>query len=369
MSVPLTRHQQAVLRLHLDPHRGSAHWVAVAKERGITAADLQTFEDLAQLGIFDADALRRRPIEEFVPASLLRGGLSLTPFCTGGTTDAPCWSVFTDEEFELAFVSPFFAGLSMHGLRWRGRWLFLGPAGSHPIGRAAWECGRRASGHPPFAIDLDPGWARRLQGFAGERYLDHVVSQALQVLHSQNVQILFGTPTVLRALAEQLSQDQRAAISGVHHGGMAASGEEMLWLQHEGYPRATFLGGYGNSLLGMSPEIPQEATESSPELRDGTIRLPSYVAEGNRLCLRVVPPDAAESLVRGQDPGEVAIGERGRVLAYRFDPSFLILNHLERDEAERRGPCQRAQGQGWQGTVVHDPRPALAVAHVGEGLY
>jgi hypothetical protein len=196
----------------------------------------------------------------------------------------------------------------------------------------------------PFAVDLDPRWVRKLpaDSMARRRYAEHVVSQALAILGSQEIGVLFATPPLLAALGERLELGRREQIVGVHLGGMAADAE--LWKRlSEWFPNAVALAGYGNSLAGVCPQL-------APTGPAG----PEYFAPGDRLLLEVVGSDAAG---------------RGRVRFSRLDRGALLPAMLERDEAGRAVRSDR-RDDAFHPLGIRDPRPSHeAAAALAGGLY
>jgi len=258
--------------------------------------------------------------------------------------------VFGAEDFHAAFVAPFVAAAERMAFPRERSWLYLGPSGPHVIGKAARACARALGAMDPFAVDLDPRWVRKLpaESLARRRYTAHVVEQAEAILASQEIGVLFATPPLVAALGERLPRAAREAIVGVHLGGMAA--EPGFWKQvgDAWFPDAVVLGGYGNSLAGVCPQL-------EPTGPDG----PEYFPHGDRLLLQVVGAEADA-------------GGRGRVRFHRLDPSALLPGMLERDVAARAAG-DPSRGDCFGGEGVRDPRPAPAAtggtAAEGEGLY
>jgi len=335
-----------VVDLHFDPRWGAPFWLEVAggldfdPRRGV-----RELHDLDRLPPVPLEQLARRPVTHFLPRRYHAHRAGLVTSETGGTTGAPRRTVFLRDEFEEAFVEPFVRAALRVGFPVGLDWLYVGPGGPHVIGKAARACARALGSMDPFTVDFDPRWARRLpaDSLARRRYLDHVLDQALAVLGSQEIGVLFATPPVLEALAGRMQVACRERIRGIHLGGMAVSPEFRARLA-EWFPRAVSLAGYGNSLAGMCPEL-------APA--DG--RPPEYFPFGTRLVLGV---EASEP------------GRRGRVFFRRIDRSCLLPRVLERDEAELVGPPGGAGEAGFTLPGVRDPRPPERLAAtLGAGLY
>ena len=174
-----------IIDLHFDPRFGSPYWLEKARQLGIDARKaIQSVDDLHRLGPMDETALATRPIEEFMPQSIWERRSELIVAETGGTLGRPKFAVHRNDEFQAAFVRPFVAAARRAGFPRGENWLYVGPTGPHIIGKAARACAKAMDSPDPFAIDFDPRWAKKLPdgSFARERYLDHLESQALQVL-------------------------------------------------------------------------------------------------------------------------------------------------------------------------------------------
>ncbi len=348
-----------VLDIHFDAKWGSRYWIERAGELGIDVCrEVQRIEQLDVLGLMEGRDLTLRSIWDFVPRRFHSMARSITVAETGGTLGSPRRTAYLEDEFRAAFVSPFLAAAGAFVRFPRGaRWLWVGPTGPHIVGKAVRAVCREMDSPDPFSVDFDPRWYRaQAPGSLGRtRYLRHVVDQALDVLAREPVEVLFGTPPVVVALAERTAAHDRAGIQAVHLGGLPvleADGDRLLEL----YPNAKFLSGYGNTLFGMCPQ-----------LEDRSLRAPRYYPHGHRLWIRCVsetPPTGCASFET------VRYGERGRVLATRLDPGFLIVNLLERDTAIRiPPPAGRAIVEGFSSDGLETPLPGADVAPERIGIY
>jgi len=331
-------HVRRIVGIHFHPEGGAPYWLERGRTLGIGArSDIGSLKDLARLGPMDEDALRCRPLMDFVPVSErgnLVGGVITE---TGGTTGTPKRTIFSRCEFHDAFVEPFARVADAKGFPRGAAWLWVGPSGPHVIGQAAAACAAALDSPQPFAIDLDPRWFRKLppDSLARERYLQHLVGQARDVIRRETVDVLFTTPVMLQQLAEWMDDRQRKRIRGVHYGGMRVAPELLYAAQTEWFPNAVHLAGYGNSLFGVCMEF--------GGLSDRRLR---YYPLGARHHVRV--------------------GDDGRVWMSRMDSTVLIANLRERDV----GTEIAAPGEDWNGfgAGVEDPRPDEECAtpqHVG----
>jgi hypothetical protein len=354
LHVLLEARLREVVASHFDPRWGSRYWIEKAAARGLDVGrDLRVIEDLDALGLMDGRDLVRRSVWDFVPRRFAAERRNLVTAETGGTLGTPRRTVYHGDDFHAAFVEPFVRATERLAPFPRGAvWLWIGPSGPHIVGKAARAVCAALDSPDPFAVDFDPRWFKsQTPGSLGrERYLEHVLAQSRGVLAHEPVEVLFSTPPVLLELARRLDPDRRRAIRGVHLGGLACAPGVAAKLL-ELFPAAACAGGYGNTLLGMCPQ-----------LEDRQLEAPRYFPHGARLHLRLVGDS-------GRWLRTVAYGERGRVLATRLDPSFLIVNLMERDTAVRVPPPPGAACEGFLGDGLESPRPGEEVPAERVGIY
>ncbi len=353
-------HLRAALDAHFDPDHGTPYWLDRERELGIDARrDIRDLPDLALLGVCEREAWIERPLRDFVPRSIWAQRTALVPAESGGTTGTPTRCVFTRDEFVEAFGAPYMAASAARGFPTGGEWLFVGPSGPHVIARAAELLAHLHGALAPYAIDLDPRWARaQVPGSIGARlYTRHVVEQVLDVLDRERVDTLFLTPPIALALGEELAAAARRRIRGIHLGGLPVTSQARTAIE-TAFPSAVVLAGYGNSMFGLLIE----ATQPTPAA-DGTLPHDYFPLPG-RLVVRVVPDaDGTPRLDR-----EVTTGERGRVVLSRLDRSFLVVNHVERDRATRVAAAPDVLALGLSPFGVRDPFPVVQTQAV-VGLY
>lgn len=337
-----------VIEVHFDPNGGSPYWIEKAKYLGMDARkEIRCIEDLALLGPMDGAALASRPIEDFIPKSLMHRKRDFIFAETAGTLGEPKFAVHLAEEFESAFVRPFVAAANRSNFPQEANWLFVGPTGPHIIGKAARSCAKALGSPDVFTVDFDPRWAKKLVNgsFAGKRYLEHVERQALRVLEVQNIGVIFSTPAVLESLADKIDVESRLRIRGIHLGGMSASTEFMNKLTSL-FPDAVVLSGYGNTLFGMMPQL-SYSNENGID----------YYPHGNRLVVQVIKrSDNDETQCSDKF---VEYGQRGQVVIHRLDKAQFIANMVERDTAIRVEPCADAVCDGFILDGVRDPQPIV----------
>jgi hypothetical protein len=349
-----------VLALHFHAEHGSAYWLRRQEALGWSVCDrVRAPEDLGQLGPTPAEDLRRFPLRDFVPRALHGQWPRFVSGETAGTGGGPCLTAYREDEFRTAFVEPFLRVARETGFPHGEPWLWVGPSGPHIIGKVVRELARRTGSLDPFSVDFDPRWAKRLAegSLARRRYLDHVTEQALDVLTREEVGVLFTTPPALAALRDRLTDRQREALHGVHYGGMSLTVAEVNDFR-AAFPNAVHLAGYGNTLFGVLMEV-----------EDGPRQALDYFPLADRVLFEVVE-DPAGGGETCWPPRPVGRGRAGRVLFHRLDGSCLLVNVLERDQAERVAPTAAARALGGWADGLRNPQPPPALAgRLRLGLY
>jgi hypothetical protein len=347
-----------LLGLHFHPDLGSAYWLRRQEQLGWDVRDrVRTVDDLWLLGPMPLDDLRCFPLRDFIPHAFQYELAHFVVGETAGTGGEPCATAYRNDEFQAAFVAPFVQVARATGFPCGLSWLWVGPSGPHIIAKAARELARQMDSPDPFSVDFDPRWAKRLAegSLARQRYLDHVLEQALDVLAREDVGVLFTTPPVLTGLARRMTDRQREAIRGVHYGGLSIAPEEVNAFR-AAFPRAVHLSGYGNTLFGVVMETAD---------RERTAL--DYFPAAGRLRFHVCAwSDDGEAW----PPRPYRRGQTGRVVFHRLDESCLLAGVRERDQAERIAPSPDALALGWQADGLRNPRPPAALTtKLQTGLY
>jgi thienamycin biosynthesis protein ThnN len=350
-----------LMALHFHPRHGSRYWLRREESLGWNVRDrVRGPDDLWLLGATPTQDLRRFPLRDFIPQAFHRCLPRFVIGETAGTSGAPCATAYRDDEFQAAFIQPFLRVAQAVGFPRGVPWLWVGPSGPHIIGKVVRELARQTGGMDPFSVDFDPRWAKRLAAgsMAGRRYLDHVVSQALDVFMREEVNVLFITPPALAALAERLSDRQRETILGIHYGGMSLKPDDVNHFRTV-FPRAVHLAGYGNTLFGVVMEM-----------ADSHRLALDYFPLDDRVLFHLVDWPADEKTEGTWPPRIKEQGQTGRVVFHRLDESCLLVGVLERDQAERIGASLEARALGGHADGLRNPCTAPALAgRMQVGLY
>ncbi len=336
-----------VISFHFNPDSGSEYWLNKERDLGINAREaIKSIEDLKILGPMDEEDLRMFSVEHFIPKALLKNKRDLILGETSGTTGKPKVTAYLTNEFHVTFVDYFGYVATQRGFPTGTNWLWIGPSGPHIIGKAVSHVARRMGSMDPFSIDFDPRWSKKLRpgSFSALRYLEHVISQSMDLLESQNIEVLFTTPVVLRELATKMSKETRMNIKGVHYGGISINNAEYKEFKEELFPNAVHISGYGNTLFGLCLEL-----EESPDCNL------DYYPPGHRMILDVVSSKDGLRPTRERLSQLVDYGEKGQVVFHRLDESFFIPNMFERDEGVRIAPTDRCKALGFDLDGVRNP--------------
>lgn len=350
-----------LLALHFHPKHGSEYWLGRQERLGWKVCDrVRTLDDLWLLGPTPLADLRQFSLRAFIPQAFHRQGPHFIIGETAGTSGTPLSTAYREDEFQDAFIEPFLRVAEATGFPRGEPWLWVGPSGPHIIGKAARELARQTGSMDPFSVDFDPRWAKKLAegSLARQRYLDHVTSQAVDVMEREEVGVLFITPPALAALTERLTDRQREAIRGIHYGGMSLTAE-MVNRFREAYPRAVHLAGYGNTLFGVVMEVADAARQNI-----------DYFPLSERVRFEIVSWSDRTDASGDWPPRRLQRGQRGRVLFHRLDESCLLVGVVERDEAERLAPSEAALALGGNVDGLRNPQPpALLASRLQLGLY
>lgn len=336
-----------ILSIHFDPVLGTPYWLEKEKQLGIDVVrEITSFNELHLLGPMAEEDLRRYPVEHFIPKIYHGNKGDLILGETAGTTGLPKVTAYLRDEFFTAFVEWFVYVAAYRGFPIGVNWLWAGPGGPHIIGKAVGHVVKRMGGMDPFSIDLDPRWIKKLvpNSLGFNRYLNHVIEQALDILKRQRVEVIYSTPPLLERLASEMGAEQRKTIRGIHYGGVAVGKERLNRLRNESFPNAVHIAGYGNTLFGLCMEIMESA--------GGDL---DYYPPGPRMVVQVISKKDGIQPDKNRLTQIVDYGEEGQVLFHRLDESFFIPNMFERDEAIRIEPSTEAWYLGVYQDGVRNP--------------
>jgi acyl-coenzyme A synthetase/AMP-(fatty) acid ligase len=268
---------------------------------------------------------------------------------TGGTTGAPCRVV--DVTRAANDVIMYRVMLEIRGLG-GGDVLAMTPSGPHAYGHFVTRLAQSWGG-AALSIDFDPRWVKHelRHGRAVDGYLDHLVAQTQALLVAERPELLFTTTKLLTVLASELPASlSDYGVRAVCTGGTSGTAEEVRYLRENHLGAMQWIDTYGNTLVG-------HALQADPVEPGGAY---AYYLPPPLAVLRVVDPEQLDQ--------DVAVGQRGRVLATTLLEDLFIPNLLERDCAVRTAAHPWFP---WDGVAAVQPYQAgrAGAGDVTEGIY
>src|ERR1043166_5111101 len=270
-----------VVQWHFDPETGTPFWLERAKTLDFDPRrEIQTYDDLDRLGLFQDEWLRGGPVRRWVPKAY--AGKPICTFETGGSTGVPKSRInYQDfridyEQFSNTLPDEFFP---------RGAdWIMVGPSGPRRL-RLAVEHLAQVRGGICFGLDLDPRWVIKLlkRGDVqqAELYKQHVVEQALTLLKAHEIKCMFATPKLLEAICERINL-KKAGITGVFCGGTEMTPQFHRFAKEELLDGIYFAPTYGNTLMGLATHKPFDPADNYAVI---------YYPPNPRAMIEVVDPD------------------------------------------------------------------------------
>lgn len=344
---------RAAVAWHFGERTGSAFWLRAAQTLDFDPlTDVTTFADLRRFPNLLSE-LRNESVDDLVPRGYFSAG-SPPPvpqiFESGGTTGAPKRTVQLPDW--VAQVVQWQTEDFAEGGFVRGRgFLCMMPSGPHGVGYFSRLVSERL-GSTFHAIDLDPRWVKKLvaRGAAAEMtaYVDHVVEQAVHVLHTQHIANLHTTPPLLEAMARDdevvnlLNEKVRfVLLSGAH------VDLDTLDLLGDILPDTAITMAFGSTMI-LSQAITRRIDGDGPF---------AFHPRSPYATFWVVDPDSGD---------EVPYGQRGQVIMNHVSKGMFLPNNLERDSAIR---LPGIDGQVGDSLSEVSPVAAFEGEPVIEGVY
>ncbi|MFE7311642.1 phenazine biosynthesis protein [Streptomyces sp. NPDC057555] len=354
---------QAAMDWHFSPDTGSRFWLEKARTWSFAPRkDITTLAGLALLPDV-TDEIRRAPVGDLVPKGLIGSG-PMRVFETGGTTGRPRRIIdFSEFQRQAGWWSSF---LDREQVPLGGNWLLIAPTGPHAVGHVLRELTALRSA-VPLHIDLDPRWVKELmragRSAEAQGYVEHLVSQTMDLLTTQTIDVMFCTPPLLEVLAQSPRAVEliNRSVHTILWSGASMDRDTRDILRHEVFPEVRLRGAYGNTITGVSPEYVPPASEPLAHDDSTAVFIPCYTG----FLMEIVDPATAPGDLSAGDWARVPYGARGRVLAHTLTRETLLPNNLERDIATRIAPLP-----GHPADAVADVAPfAEAETEIIEGVY
>lgn len=338
-----------IINIHFHPEYGSSFWLEKAKDIRIDPRrDIRRYDDLAMLGFFPIDELRRRDIREFLPAKIAQDPAKLRVYETGGTTGTPCR--IANREY-LQLMNRWLDWYYDHIVEFPrdANWLWIGPTGPHAIGDLIQNFANTRGGMC-YRIDLDPRFIKLLYQKNDRKtldlYLDHIRSQSYAILDTQDIHVLGTTPALIEILGPEMS-DQGYEFRGLLYGGTHLNPDLYQLLCTEFFPHAVNTAIYGNTLMGMAPMRP-------------------YQSDDRNIVYCPLEPFFKIEIVDLENPNKILnYHETGQVCFSLMTEDLFFPRVLERDQAER---WEALPQFGWDSVANVRPHTKNRVP-VTEGVY
>ncbi|MFB6158571.1 MAG: hypothetical protein ABEJ95_02810 [Candidatus Nanohalobium sp.] len=359
---------QAVMDIHFDETYGTPFWRERMDDLGFDPREeVESIEDLRMLGEADEEALRERPVEDFMPrlfARQERGSwesydevkpdpagydMSKSSGSTGKKKIMP-WRVHTSDEM----IEWYNHNFEIRGLE-GGNWLIAGPPGLYE--EHTTEAAARTGGVPiyngfqtrslkPQMKDLgqafgqpveflkeavaDPGKVpSALEGMVRSRYIEKALEEDLQ---SERVEVIASVPKIVERMHGMMDSEETVTdpedIQAILASGMSVD-QEFLENAGEMYPNAEVIPMYATSFTG--------ANFDDPESDEAEYHSLYPLVDFNVLERTGEPLEERE---------EVDYGERGQVVFNHLSSGFLWPNQAERETAVRNEPSESFESNG-----------------------
>lgn len=322
-----------IIDIHFHPTHGAPFWIERARELRINPQkDIRGYRDLALLGFFQIDELRKREVRQFLPAAIAGDRTNLRVYETGGSSGSPARVAFRDYWSHLMtrWMDWYYDNLIQFPRE--ANWLWIGPTGPHVVGDLIRNVANQRGGMC-YLIDLDPRFVKLLFQKNDTRtcklYLEHIQRQAYAILDTQEIHVLGTTPALLQILAPEMS-DRGYQFSGLFYAGTQLSKDLYQLLCTEFFPNAIHSAVYGNTLMGVAPLRP-------------------YQPDDHNIVYYPLEPFFKIEVVDIEEPNRVLdYRETGRVCFTLLSEELLLPRVLERDQAERWEPLPAL---GWDGVA------------------
>ena len=350
-----------IIGIHFDQNTGSVYWLEEEQKKKINTKEyINDFAGFKNIYAFSSkkemvsyeEALRRRPLEDFIPSGISKKAEWIWASETGGTTGIAKRGTWGSAYWQniLDFSNEF---LDLHSVPKNENWLFIGPTGPHTTGRLMVSIAENRGGMI-YCIDMDPRIVRLYiqegDDKAVNRYIKHIWEQVKPIIECQNIGVMFCTASLLELMPQYIDMKYLKNIKAVAHAGLAMSRDTHKYLREDLFPGKPVVGIYGSSVSGISYQKPYEKED---DYRIVYIPCQPYV------ILEVI--DEYGKVV-GYD-------EKGDIRCFRFTEDSIIPGFIERDQALRIKPYGKFADQ-YDWDWIADPHsPESISGQKMEGVY
>lgn len=354
------RYLRQVIALHFDEEQGTPYW----RER-LDALDedprdtITSYADLHRLPPADEEALKERPVEDFVPAIFDPKDIDLSK--SSGTTGRK--KVMPWSKAVTADMIEWYDWHLPHREIEAGNWLVIGPYGLYE--RILEGAANTQGGFCLFngietrdlktqlqaveaAADLDAATALSfvrsplmlVAAVKGLARLQPTMTAVREDLASQSIVAIATAPPVVDQVYEMLSGDEtRPSPADIRLLLLSGTGvtETTVSRFEEWFPNASVIPMYATSFTGSAFDLPST---------EGFTYFPMMPTVG--LDVYQHPRDGEGALA------PVEPGRRGQVVIHRVGEDFFWPNQLERETARKVTPPSESE-IGWPGIADIDP--------------
>lgn len=337
-----------IVRWHFSEETGSDYWINKKKQLNFDPIkEIKMYSDLLKLGEFNDEDLMKIPMDSFIPRYYRKNYNNMVRvFETGGTLGIP--KRIVDFNYRNDLVKWLSYSLDKHKFPHSGNWLHLAPSGPHVIGHTTAELSKIRGNSLCYYVDIDTRWIKILvkdnRNEEYKSYLNHVMSQAINILKTQNISFIMTTPKLLVELADRFNLN---CMKGILLGGTHVSKSFYKLLKLEVVKDVPLCINYGNTLMGIAPQIPDNNELSEVQ----------YYGMFPYFTLDVVDPKYPNK--------KVEYNKKGRVSITVLTKDYLLPNLLERDQAVR---IKGNEEYNWDGVADVEPYSELK-EEIIEGVY
>ncbi len=311
--VEVKKHIKEVLSIHFDETGGSEFWLSKKDELDFNPIkDIESIEDFCHFDFYRSEDIRDISVEKLIPKQFLKKSYNFILGSSGGRTGKPKWIPYSEKTYKKN-IELLERLAERKNISKNSNYLFVGPTGPHLFGKRIRDLSKKRNGMF-YSIDFDPRWIRKLDQKQREKYIEHLLDQAQDIVDFQKIDVMFTTPGMMTRFSHSDIFDGKN-LEGIGYAGMPISPDEYRYFTEEGFPQTTIFGYYGNSMYGVAPEV--DLIQNKPLYK---------------------PPEPFgffEIRDRENIDEKVNNKKRGRMIGHRVSPEIFMPNFLEEDEATK----------------------------------
>lgn len=311
------------MKWHFSERTGSEFWLA--KKRDFAFDPIKDIKNFNDLHLFDdyVDEMKTVNVNALIPKGVRGLDYDIRVYESGGTTGSPQRIVDSYSRLEaLSWVEKHFKKFGIQS-DLEGDWIHIGPSGPHIVGTSIGRLANRRN-KLCFYIDFDPRWVKYVSKIGKMElvndYVEHIMIQIKHLFETQNISVMLITPLILETIVKnsELLKLVQEKIKVIIWAGTSLDDETMNAYQSYIFKDKMFMGIYGNTLMGISPQRPYQ---------DGDICSCTFQSYYPYSVIEIVDESDRMKMVDYNTKGQVSVT--------LMTPDMFIPKHLERDEAYR----------------------------------